>query len=126
MRRTTGTPVSLQVVQPMVQPCENHIDPPLLARPSLALRESGSIICAAGTHQGLPSSPSTRAVRTMPCPLAWATSAVKVERRSMPPALQAPVSARYPQRCPLNSRRPVTACLWAQNSGTDSEAFFAD
>ena len=50
MRRTTGTPVSLQVVQPMVQPCENHMEPPLLARPSLALRESGSIICAAGTH----------------------------------------------------------------------------
>ena len=45
MQRTTGTPVSLQVVQPMVQPCENHMEPPLLARPSLALRESGSIIC---------------------------------------------------------------------------------
>ena len=99
MRRTTGTPVSLQVVQPMVQPCENHMEPPLLARPSLALRESGSIICAAGTHQGLPSSPyppSTTAVRTMPCPLAWTTSAVKAERRSIPPALQAPFPAPFP------------------------------
>ena len=91
MRRTTGTPVSLQVVQPMVQPCENHMEPPLLARPSLALRESGSIICAAGTHQGLPSSPSTKAVRTMPCPLAWATSAVKAERRSIPPPPSPPL-----------------------------------
>ena len=53
MQRTTGTPVSLQVVQPMVQPCENHMEPPLLARPSLALRESGSIICAPHDVKGL-------------------------------------------------------------------------
>ena len=98
---------------------------PRVARERLDHLRGGTVmemkVASGGVRSALLSSELTKeeAVRTMPCPLAWATSAVKAERRSMPPALQAP--ARYPhgRASGQTRRRPrIASCPCSAGPGS--------